>query len=183
MRADQLTAACATHGEGPVWDAAAGRLRWVDMLSGDVLTLDETGAISRTHVGEMATALRPRTRGGLVVAVERGFAVLDSSGATVREDTAFDDPACRMNDGGADRQGRFLCGSMDYAMTEPRAALYRYDPDGTVSTVLTGGTSGRPSPAGPHRPRRRAARWAGPGQRGRCLGRPVRGARGAPVRS
>ncbi len=140
MRAEQLTAACATHGEGPVWDAAAGRLHWVDMLSGDVLTLDESGAVTRMHVGSMATALRPRTRGGLVVAVERGFAVLDSSGATVREDTAFDDPACRMNDGGADRQGRFLCGSMDYAMTEPRAALYRYDPDGTVSTVLTGVT-------------------------------------------
>jgi sugar lactone lactonase YvrE len=140
MRAEQLTAACATHGEGPVWDAAAGRLRWVDMLSGDVLTLDGTGAITRVHVGDMATALRPRAGGGLVVAVERGFAVLDSSGTTVREDTAFDDPACRMNDGGADRQGRFLCGSMDYAMTEPRAALYRYDPDGMVSTVLTGVT-------------------------------------------
>lgn len=140
MRAEQLTAACATHGEGPVWDAAAGRLRWVDMLSGDVLTLDGTGAITRAHVGDMATALRPRAGGGLVVAVERGFAVLDSSGTTVREDTAFDDPACRMNDGGADRQGRFLCGSMDYAMTEPRAALYRYDPDGAVSTVLTGVT-------------------------------------------
>jgi sugar lactone lactonase YvrE len=140
MRAEQLTAACATHGEGPVWDAAAGRLRWVDMLCGDILTLDETGVITRTHVGDMATALRPRAGGGLVVAVERGFAVLDSSGTTVREDTVFDDPACRMNDGGADRQGRFLCGSMDYAMTEPRAALYRYDPDGTVSTVLTGVT-------------------------------------------
>jgi sugar lactone lactonase YvrE len=88
----------------------------------------------------MATALRPRARGGLVVAVERGFAVLDSAGRIVRADTAFDDPACRMNDGGADRQGRFLCGSMDYAMTEPRAALYCYDPDGTVSTVLTGVT-------------------------------------------
>jgi sugar lactone lactonase YvrE len=140
MRAEQLTAACATHGEGPVWDTAAGRLRWVDMLSGDVLTLDGTGTITRAHVGDMATALRPRAGGGLVVAVERGFAVLDASGATVREDTAFDDPACRMNDGGADRQGRFLCGSMDYAMAEPRAALYRYDPDGTVSTVLTGVT-------------------------------------------
>ncbi len=140
MRAEQLTAACATHGEGPVWDAAAGRLRWVDMLSGDVLALDGTGTITRAHVGDIATALRPRAGGGLVVAVERGFAVLDASGATVREDTAFDDPACRMNDGGADRQGRFLCGSMDYAMTEPRAALYRYDPDGTVSTVLTGVT-------------------------------------------
>jgi len=110
------------------------------MLSGDVLTLDGAGAVTRAHVSGMVTALRPRAGGGLVVAVERGFAVLDSGGAIVRQDAAFGDPACRMNDGGADRQGRFLCGSMDYAMSEPRAALYRYDPDGTVSTVLTGVT-------------------------------------------
>jgi sugar lactone lactonase YvrE len=50
VKAEQLTGACATHGEGPVWDAAAGRLRWVDMFSGDVLTLDPAGAVERLHV-------------------------------------------------------------------------------------------------------------------------------------
>jgi sugar lactone lactonase YvrE len=138
VRAEQLTGPCATHGEGPVWDAAIGRLRWVDLLSGDVLTLDAAGAIERLHVGDVAAAVRPRADGGLVVAVERGFAVLDARGRIVREHSAFGDPACRMNDGGADRQGRFFCGSMAYNMTDPRGALYRYDPDGTVAVALTG---------------------------------------------
>ncbi|HLK78746.1 MAG TPA: SMP-30/gluconolactonase/LRE family protein [Streptosporangiaceae bacterium] len=140
MKAEQLTGACATHGEGPVWDAAAGRLRWVDMFSGDVLTLDPAGAVERLHVGSVVAAVRPRVSGGLVVAVERGFTMLDPGGRPVRHDTAFNDAACRMNDGGTDRQGRFFCGSMAYNMADPRAALYRYDPDGAISTVLTGVT-------------------------------------------
>lgn len=140
MKAEQLTAACATHGEGPVWDAAAGRLRWVDMLRGDVLTRAPDGTIERLHVGSVAAAVRPRAAGGLVVAVERGFAVLDRDGQPVREATAFDDPGYRMNDGGTDRQGRFFCGSMAYDMGDPHGALYRYDADGTIAAVLTGVT-------------------------------------------
>ena len=41
-----------------------------------------------------------------------------------------------MNDGGTDRQGRFLCGSMACDMTTPCGALYRLDPDGTVAVTL-----------------------------------------------
>jgi sugar lactone lactonase YvrE len=76
LEAEQLTRPCTTHGEGPVWDAAAGRLRWVGMLRGDVLTLDPDGTIERLHVGSVAAAVRPRAAGGLVVAVQRGFAGL-----------------------------------------------------------------------------------------------------------
>jgi sugar lactone lactonase YvrE len=140
MRAEQLTGPCAEHGEGPVWDAAAGVLRWVDMLRGDVLTLDAAGTVGRRHVSDVAAAIRPRAGGGLVAAVERGFALLDDSGQIELEQAAFDDPACRMNDGGTDRQGRFFCGSMAYDMTSPRAALYRYDQDGKIGTVLDGVT-------------------------------------------
>src|SRR5690242_12161547 len=140
MRAEQLTGPCAEHGEGPVWDAAAGVLRWVDMLRGDVLTLDAAGTVGRRHVSDVAAAIRPRAGGGLVAAVERGFALLDDSGQIELEQAAFDDPACRMNDGGTDRQGRFFCGSMAYDMTSPRGALYRYDQDGKIGIVLDGVT-------------------------------------------
>jgi sugar lactone lactonase YvrE len=140
MRAEQLTGPCAEHGEGPVWDAAAGVLRWVDMLRGDVLTLDAAGTVGRRHVSHVAAAIRPRAGGGLVAAVERGFALLDDSGQIELEQAAFDDPVCRMNDGGTDRQGRFFCGSMAYDMTSPRGALYRYDQDGKIGTVLDGVT-------------------------------------------
>jgi sugar lactone lactonase YvrE len=136
MRAEQLTAACAGHGEGPAGDAAAGVLRWVDMLRGDVLTLTPAGSVERLHVGDVAAAVRPRLGGGLVVALERGFTLIDGGGAAGPELTAFTDPLSRMNDGGTDRQGRFFCGSMAYDMADPRGALYRLDPDGSVSTVM-----------------------------------------------
>lgn len=137
MRAEQLTGPCAEHGEGPVWDAVPGRLRWVDMMRGDVLTLTPGGDIERRHVAGVAAALRPRATGGLVVATERGFVLVDDDGqAAGPELIAFTDPRCRMNDGGTDRLGRFLCGSMAYDMTTPCGALYRLDPDGTVTVTL-----------------------------------------------
>lgn len=136
VQAEQLTEAIATHGEGPIWDEAGACLRWVDMHRGDVLTLRPSGQIDRLHVGDVAAAIRPRAGGGLVVAVERGFALVDSGGRVGRERTAFADARCRMNDGGVDRQGRFFCGSMAHTMTDPIGALYRLDPGGEISVVL-----------------------------------------------
>jgi sugar lactone lactonase YvrE len=53
-----------------------GRLRWVDMHAGDVLGLEPAGSVERWHVGTVATALRPRARGGAVIALENGFALV-----------------------------------------------------------------------------------------------------------
>lgn len=137
MRAEPVTGPVAGHGEGPCWDAAAGVLRWVDLLAGDVLTLDGDDVVRR-HVGDVAAAWRPRAGGGLVVAVERGFVLVEPDGAVGPVHRAFDETDVRMNDGACDRQGRFFCGSMAYSMAPGRAALYRFDPDGTVTTALTG---------------------------------------------
>ena len=80
MKAEQLTGPAALHGEGPLWDAPAGVLRWVDMLRGDVLTLPPAGDVARLHVGTVAAAMRSRAAGGLVVAVEHGFVLMDDGG-------------------------------------------------------------------------------------------------------
>ena len=60
MRVEQVTGPDAHYGEGPVWDG----LRWVDMLAGDLLSLDPTGTVQRWHVGSVAAAMRPRRGGG-----------------------------------------------------------------------------------------------------------------------
>ena len=125
----------AFHGEGPVW--IDGALRLVDMLAGDVLTLDDDGAVrERLHVGEVAAALRPRRDGGLVVGVERGFALVGADRSFESLPEVWRDPGVRMNDGGTDPDGRFYCGSMAYEMTPGAGALYRLDPGGDVSVVL-----------------------------------------------
>ena len=136
VKAEQLTDVCTYHGEGPIWDAPAGVLRWVDMLNGDILQLTPAGTGSRRHVGTIAAAMRVRAGGGLVVAVEHGFVLIGPDGQAAPEQTAFTDPACRMNEGGVDRQGRFLCGSMAYDETSPRGAVFRYDPGGAISPVF-----------------------------------------------
>ena len=136
MDADLAVGPHAHHGEGPVWDDVADCLYWVDMLAGDVLRWDGTASPSRHHVGRVAAALRPRRGGGLIVAVERGFALIecDWSQRTLAE--AFTDPAIRMNDGACDPQGRFYCGSMAYDATPGAASLYRLDPDLSCHIVL-----------------------------------------------
>jgi sugar lactone lactonase YvrE len=122
--AEQLTEVCTHHGEGPVWDGGAGVLRFVDLLAGDVLSWSSsTGATSRLRVGTVAAALRPRRTGGLVVALERGFALLDPDVSEPRVlAELWSDPSVRMNEGGCDPQGRFYSGSMAYDAAPGRGA-------------------------------------------------------------
>ena len=135
---EQVTDPCAYHGEGPVWHASWPGLRWVDMLAGDVLTLDRTtGQVHRTHAGSVAAALRPRQGGGVVLALERGFALGNDELTEIRPlGDLWSDPAVRMNEGGCDPDGRFYCGSMSYTGEHGRGSLYRLDTDGSVSLVL-----------------------------------------------
>ncbi|WP_255826974.1 SMP-30/gluconolactonase/LRE family protein [Amycolatopsis sp. GM8] len=135
-----MTEPVAAHGEGPVWHAGWPGLRWVDMAAGDVLEL-RAGRVRRTHVGTVAAALRPRADGGVVLALERGFALADAALENVVPfPELWPDNGIRMNDGGCDPDGRFYCGSMAYSEAAGAGSLYRLDAGGAVSTVLTGVT-------------------------------------------
>jgi sugar lactone lactonase YvrE len=139
--ADQLTDRVAHHGEGPMWDASAGLVRWVDLLRGDVLSVDPAGGkVGRTPVGTVAACVVPRSDGGLAVATERGFTLLDPDGSAEVLSDVWSDPTVRMNDGACDPQGRFFCGSMAYDASEGRGGLYRLDADRSVHLVLDGVT-------------------------------------------
>jgi sugar lactone lactonase YvrE len=106
------------------------------MLAGDILSLDGSGAVERRHVGSIAAAVRPRARGGAVIAVERGFALEESDGSLSYLDELWSGDQVRMNEGGCDPDGRFYCGSMAYDQAEGAASVYRLDPDGSVHMVL-----------------------------------------------
>lgn len=140
ITAVQVTEVASEHGEGPVWWAGWPGLRWVDMLAGDLLTLGADGSVARHHLGTVLAALRPRARGGMVVALEREFALVDEDWSVRRLGEIWADPRVRMNDGGCDPDGRFYCGSMAYASTAGRGSVYRLDPDGSSRAVLSGVT-------------------------------------------
>lgn len=136
MRAEQVTDAVTYHGEGPVWSARWGGLRFVDMLAGDVLTLGDDGSLDRRHVGAVAAAVRPRRGGGAVIGVERGFVLEEPDGGLTRLPDVWSDAGVRMNEGGCDPDGRMYCGSMAYDQTPGAGSLYRIDPDRSVHQVL-----------------------------------------------
>lgn len=140
--AEQVTDVCTTHGEGAVWDGSAGVLRFVDLEAGGLMSFDPvSGAIGRRHVGKVAACPRPRASGGLVVALERTFVVLDADGVVEREiGPAFEDEEIRFNDGGCDPAGRFWMGTMAYDETPGAGSVHRLDPDGSITTVLIGVT-------------------------------------------
>lgn len=136
---EQLTEPLAFHGEGPVWSDAWGELRYVDMLAGDLHRVDvATGAVRRDHVADVLAAIRPRAGGGMVAAVERGFALFDEDGAEHELGPLWSDAGVRMNDGGCDPDGRFYGGSMAYDNRTGAGSLYRLNADGAVSVVLSG---------------------------------------------
>jgi sugar lactone lactonase YvrE len=141
LTARAVTAAVAEHGEGPVWHPSFTGVRWVDMLAGDILELVGTESVARTHVGAVAAAFRPRRGGGLVLADERGFVLLDADlRVEQRLPDLWDDPGVRMNEGGADPAGGFCCGSMAYDEATGRGAFYRLSPDLSVEMLFDGVT-------------------------------------------
>jgi sugar lactone lactonase YvrE len=125
-------------GEGPIWDSAAARLLWVDILQGRVHRFDPaSGQEEIREVGQPVGAVTPSRDGSLVMATSRGFERLEwTTGrvSTIAEVEA-DVPGNRMNDGACDPAGRFWAGTM--ALDEKGAAgsLYRLDPDGRVSKM------------------------------------------------
>jgi len=126
-------------GEGPVWDAGAGCLWFVDILRGRVHRFDPATNVLRTfEIGMMVGAVAPAADGDLVLAVHDGFARLDlaTGQVTMIVEVEADRPDQRMNDGKCDPAGRFWAGTMALDERAGAGALYRLDPGGCVQTML-----------------------------------------------
>lgn len=136
--AQQVSGVITMHGEGPVWSQRRQCLHLVDMLAGAIVRLDPgTGHSDRLVVGTVAAAFRPRADGGLVVAVERGFVLIDPDGEQHQLPALWSDTGIRMNDGGTDPDGRFYCGSMGYDAGPGRGAFWRLNPDHSADLMWT----------------------------------------------
>jgi len=140
MRATRLTDRVTHHGEGPVWSPGWRGVRWVDMMAGAIGELDADGTVHRREVGDkVAAVVRPRTRGGWLVAREHDVAVTESVAldAPLRPlVSVLDDDAVRLNEGGCSPAGDFYIGSMGYGAPVGAGDLSRIRPDGTVSVVV-----------------------------------------------
>ena len=140
-RVDLVLDAHAETGEGPVWDHRDQSLLWVDVTRGQVHRFDPTAGIDIcVEVGQHTGALALRAGGRFVLAVRGGFAGFDLDTGKLEPigDTEAHRPTNRMNDGKVDAAGRFWAGSMAYREQGREGSLHRLDPDGSVTTVLTG---------------------------------------------
>jgi L-arabinonolactonase len=131
-----------TLGEGPLWDVEQERLYWIDSFDGRVFRATADGREIRSwdvpmKIGSMA--LR-KDGSGAVVSLQRGFHLLDfaTGDVTLIHDPEPDKPMNRLNDGKADRRGRFFAGSMDTMEEGPSGGLYRLDPDFSVTRIDSG---------------------------------------------
>lgn len=62
--ANQHSGVVSNHAEGPIWMPAGAALWLVDLLAGDIVSLDSVGAVIERHLGgTVAAAFRPRTTG------------------------------------------------------------------------------------------------------------------------
>ena len=130
-------------GECPVWDEAAQELLWVDILQGLVHRYEPaTGNSSHLAVGQPIGAVAPRVSGGYVLALRDGFAIVEDADQTAHivAPVELDAPENRMNDGKCDRAGRFWAGTVSSEADSGAGALYRLDPDYTVTKILEGVT-------------------------------------------
>ncbi|ULL13208.1 SMP-30/gluconolactonase/LRE family protein [Paenibacillus sp. H1-7] len=131
----------ATLGEGPCWDQRSGLLYWVDIKENAVHAYDPHQGTNRTvHLDQMVGAAVARESGGLVLALQHGFHLLDmtTEQLTFLADPEKELPDNRFNDGKCDAAGRFWAGTLSFEEKEPVAALYCLETDGTVRQALDG---------------------------------------------
>lgn len=126
----------ATLGEGPTWDAAAGRLIWIDILGSRINTYDpvsgrRTSRTTEQHVG----AVKPRAAGGLVLNLRDGVGLLDpdDSFRWLHHEPV---PGRRANDAAVAPDGSLWAGTMYYDETPGGGTLSRVTGDGSSEVVL-----------------------------------------------
>ncbi|MFC8141292.1 SMP-30/gluconolactonase/LRE family protein [Streptomyces paradoxus] len=123
-------------GEGPTWDAAAGRLLWIDILGSRLHSYDPaTGhrTVRRTeqHIG----AVKPRAGGGLVLNLRDGIGLLDPDDGFrwLHHEPV---PGRRANDAAIAPDGALWAGTMRYDEAPGGGTLSRVTGEGTVDVVL-----------------------------------------------
>ena len=133
--------ACGDHlGECPIWDPRTRRVWWVDILAPALQSFDPSSGEHRRYplksreVGSFAI----RKAGGFALAMNNGLHAYDPVTGAMR---LLVDPEPgvenhRLNDGRADRRGRFWVGSMETEMREPAGSLYRIEPDLKVTRMM-----------------------------------------------
>ena len=126
-------------GEGPVWDDQRELLYWLDIKGRLLLILDmKSGNRISVRLSTEVSAVALRSRGGLIAATKKGFALLDPETGNL---SFIVDPEAgllgnRFNDGKCDSAGNFIAGTMDEEEERPLGTVYRLGADLSVTPLF-----------------------------------------------
>lgn len=124
--------------EGPNWDAAAGRVGWVDIEAGRILSAPwvdgDLGPATSIATGEYVGVAFPIGGGRYIAALTRELAIVDADGG-IQRSRPLTPEGTRFNDGAVDPAGRLLVGTLALTEEGEDHQLLRLEHDGTV-TVL-----------------------------------------------
>lgn len=128
-------------GEGVCWEPRRGRVYWVDIKAGRLEWIEPaSGAEGAWTLNVRPSAIATFPDGRLLLGADAGVVVFDpETGAAEHKLVLEDDrPENRSNDGGVDRQGRFWLGTMDDGGSRMTGAVYRINPDWSVTRMIDG---------------------------------------------
>lgn len=126
--------------EGPVWDPHAGRLSWVDIDDGRVMSASLSpegllGEVTTVQVGGQVGVAIPIGEGRHLVSLEAWIGILEADGR-IDKSRALIPTNRRFNDGKIDPQGRFVVGSIRrFGGVDGHQHLLRLEYDGTVTVI------------------------------------------------
>jgi len=126
-------------GEGPVWDAAAGMLWFVDIKQHRVHRLDPaTETVETWDAPAQVGWVLPAEGGGLIAGLQTGLAAFDPATGTFAPLAAIepDMPGNRLNDATVAADGTIWFGSMDDGCELPTGSLHRFDGAAVTTTAL-----------------------------------------------
>jgi sugar lactone lactonase YvrE len=127
-------------GECPRWNETDQCLYWTDIYQPAIHRYNPaTEKIDIWDMPESVGSFAFREQGGMIAGTRTGFAFIDlDAGSFDRLANPLpNDPEMRMNDGRCDHGGRFWVGSMIESLDQPVGKLFRYDPDGTVTEMVS----------------------------------------------
>ncbi len=140
MKVESVVACGDQLGECPIWDPRTRRIWWIDILAPALQSFDPSSGEHRRYPlqGREVGSFAIRKAGGFALAMNNGLHAYDPVTGAMR---LLVDPEPgvenhRLNDGRADRRGRFWVGSMETEMREPAGSLYRIEPDLKVARMM-----------------------------------------------
>ena len=116
-------------GESPLWDPEAEALVWVDIPRNRVMRLAEAGGEPEIlRLPEAAGSVARIAGGGYLVAAGRSLYRISFERGEYAKLLAIDamDLSSMLNDGRADRGGRFVFGSKHTGESEPKGAMFSF---------------------------------------------------------